>query len=503
MIIMKKRFISAVILAAMLLSVASCGTTEEDQKESGASTGSTETSAEETVSDNGRENVKDSLPDNLDFEGQTIRIMTRGGDSDVKNELDSDGESREVVSEAIYKRNRNVEERLNVKLEFIYTDNTRHNTDANGVLKLIMSDSDEFDIGANMMAGMIPLIAEGAFLDLKAQAYFDFDQPWWNQSFMEATEINGKNYLTIGELSQTMISGSFAVFFNKKMFEEMYPDEPTLYEAVKNGEWTLDKMIGYCSGVYSDLNGNTEADEGDRFGNYYRDGKMLGSDAYLGGCAIHLIEQNNDGSFTYGGTSERMASYLEKMHTLLFENNNTFRSEYNNDTVMTLLAADQALFTTWMLEAVNYLRDMESDYGIIPMPKLDTTQADYNSYCHNGSTLFFLPATCRRAEASAAVLEAMSAETYRSVTPAYFEIALKQKYSRDSETSEMLDMIVESVSFDLAYIYELSIGTPIDFMRDVLSSETNCSKGYTRLVAKEKPIITNMEKVMESYDKLG
>lgn len=487
----------------MLLGVVSCGGTGEDQKESGTTTDSTDTSAEETVSDNGRENVKDSLPSDLDFEGQTIRIMTRGGDSDVKNELDSDGESREVVSEAIYKRNRNVEERLNVKLEFIYTDNTRHDGNANTILQLIMADSDEFDIGANHMSYMIPLIAEGAFYNLSNLPYLDFDQPWWNQSFMDITATKDRNYIAIGELSQTMISGSYAVFFNKKMFDDLYPNEPSLYETVKNGEWTLDKMIGYCSGVYSDLNGNTEADEGDRFGNYYRDGKMLGSDAYFGGCAIHLVDQNADGSFTYGGTSERMSSYLGKMHALLFENNNTFRSTYNDDTVMTPMTADQVLFTSWMLSATNYLRDMKSDYGIIPMPKLDTAQEKYSTYCHNGSSAFFIPATGHRVEASAAVLEAMSAETYRLVTPAYFEIALKQKYSRDSETSEMLDLIVESVGFDLAYIYEKSLGQPIDFMRDVLSSETNCSKGYTRLVARETPIITNMEKVMKSYDKLG
>ena len=59
------------------------------------------------------------------------------------------------------------------------------------------------------------------------------------------------------------------------------------------------------------------------------------------------------------------------MHSLLFENNNTCRLPYNDDTIMTTMINDQTIFTTWMLTGVNYLRDMQSDFGIIPMPKLD------------------------------------------------------------------------------------------------------------------------------------
>lgn len=87
--------------------------------------------------------------------------------------------------------------------------------------------------------------------------------------------------------------------------------------------------------------------------------------------------------------------------------------------------------------------------------------------------------------------------------PAYFEIALKTKYSRDDDTSRMLDIIVGSVKFDLAYIYGQELGTPIDRVRGILSSETECQKGFSTLASIETATLTKMEKVMEKFDKLN
>ena len=162
----------------------------------------------------------------------------------------------------------------------------------------------------------------------------------------------------------------------------------------------------------------------------------------------------------------------------------------------------QTMFTTWLLTGVNYLRDMEDDYGIIPMPKLDEAQESYTAYCHNGSSVFGIPTTENEPDKIAAFMEAMAAETYRVVTPAYFETALKGKYSRDSETSQMLDIIVSGVYLDIGYIYGSSLGAPIDKMRQVLSSSTQCEKAISTMTKIEKSVISGMEKIIEKYEAL-
>jgi hypothetical protein len=51
------------------------------------------------------------------------------------------------------------------------------------------------------------------------------------------------------------------------------------------------------------------------------------------------------------------------------------------------------------------------------------------------------------------ILESMSAEGYRQVTPAYFEVALKNRYTKDQTSKEMVDLIKQSKVLDFAYVY--------------------------------------------------
>ena len=82
----------------------------------------------------------------------------------------------------------------------------------------------------------------------------------------------------------------------------------------------------------------------------------------------------------------------------------------------------------------SYLRDMKSDYGIIPYPKYDENQDGYYTFQHDQIGLFTIPVTSTKKDMAGAVLEAMSSESSKTVVPSYYEVALKSKYSRDSES---------------------------------------------------------------------
>ena len=56
-----------------------------------------------------------------------------------------------------------------------------------------------------------------------------------------------------------------------------------------------------------------------------------------------------------------------------------------------------------------------------------------------------------------AVLEAMAIESYKVVTPAYYEVALKGKYSKDPQSWEMLDMIVNNLKINGGLLYTIKI----------------------------------------------
>ena len=496
------------LLAAGLVSCSSGGTNEETASADTAGQISADTAEEpveipEEPKGNGRSEVKDSLPETMDFGGTEVRVFSRGGDKDTLMEFSAEEMTGDVVNDAVFTRNLAVQERLNVKMNLIL-DNTlsRHSGAGNTIRASVTAGSDDYDLIGNAMYNTMPLVVDNMFLPLNTLPYLDFAAPWYNQAFLETTNLNGNNYVLMGELSQTMISDTFSMFFNKTLYNEYYNGTENLYDIVNEGEWTLDKMAALCEPIYTDTNGDGIANEGDTFGHFFTDTKTLGADSFFGAAKIDYLEKTDDGTYIYNGTSDRMVEFTEKMHKLLFENNNTLRTPNNNDQIMDTMKNHETVFTTWMLSGIDYLRDMNDDFGIIPMPKLNEAQENYTSYIHDGSSAFTIPVTAQNTEVTAAYLEAMSAESYRLVTPAYFETAIKAKYSRDSETSQMLDLIVSGVYLDYSYIYGQSLSTPIDTIRGILADATSCENAQSKLKSFEKATLKGFDRILKNYQDL-
>lgn len=91
---------------------------------------------------------------------------------------------------------------------------------------------------------------------------------------------------------------------------------------------------------------------------------------------------------------------------------------------------------------------METYFGIIPYPKYDEEQKDY---CARVSYYMppMIPITNTNLELVGAVLEEANYRAKKNITPAYYDITLKGKYSRDPESISMLDLIFSSRVIDL------------------------------------------------------
>ena len=113
---------------------------------------------------------------------------------------------------------------------------------------------------------------------------------------------------------------------------------------------------------------------------------------------------------------------------------------------------------------------MEDSYGVLPYPKYDEAQENYYTSSRSTHNAFLMPVTCPEPEMAAAVLEALSASNYTKVLPNYFELALKTKYSADSETSEIFDIIHDSMVLDFGYTYDNAVGNPVGVFNNVLNN---------------------------------
>ena len=102
------------------------------------------------------------------------------------------------------------------------------------------------------------------------------------------------------------------------------------------------------------------------------------------------------------------------------------------------------------------------------MPMYDTEQDGYATYPQNGCSLVVVLSTCQDTELVGATLELMAAESYRQVTPQYYEVCLKGKYSAAADDARMYDKIIEGIKLDFGFIYaSVSIGGINNLFRDL------------------------------------
>ena len=146
--------------------------------------------------------------------------------------------------------------------------------------------------------------------------------------------------------------------------------------------------------------------------------------------------------------------------------------------VRDMFKTDHGLFYFGPLYSTAYMRDMNSDFGVLPIPKY-STDLDYKSAVSvfEGS-LIAVPMTVQNTEMVGVILEAMSAESMYTVVPSLYETVFKDKSTRDAESVDMLDIIFDSMAYDVGHYYDLA-SFPDHFLRITGSvHDNNVNTGY-------------------------
>ena len=120
-----------------------------------------------------------------------------------------------------------------------------------------------------------------------------------------------------------------------------------------------------------------------------------------------------------------------------------------------------------------YLREMTDGYGIVPLPKLDENQAGYYTLPHNAFSMMVVPSDSQKFDEACAALEALAEESYRSVTPTYYEVALGKKYFHDDESAQMFDLIMKGIKLNFGSVYQTTQIATIGWLIRDLSQEFN------------------------------
>ena len=396
--------------------------------------------------------VPDDLPDGLTFDGSTVTTFGWSGPSLVEFYVEE--QNGEIVNDAIFARNMAVEERLNITLDYHLEPgaNAERAQWVKALSASITAGDGAYDIfGGYSMCGA-SLAAQGMCLPLNDMEYLNFSKPWWPAKLLDEATCGGKLYFGSGDISTYMIYYLYGLYFNQELLAKYDLESP--YDLVQGGLWTLDKMKEMTSGVYLDLNGNGEKDFDDQFG-YITYSIFV--DSFFFSCGLCTTDKDENDiphlSPLFSGEKahsvvEKVVAFVSEQDCLVGNGAEQIEPSYG------AFKEGRALFTGHELTyAVNYLRDAPFTYGIVPFPKYDEEQADYVTIMSFPYTLYGIPIDARTPSMSAAVMEAMASESYRTVSPVLFENAYKVKYAQDTQSSLMYDLIRQTVSFDFGRVF--------------------------------------------------
>jgi hypothetical protein len=422
-----------------------------------------------------------------------VTILSRDA-SFVSDELWVDDQNGSMVNDEIYKRNAKVMEQLDVTIESIKLSGDAYLVSTE-VRNAASNGEAYFDIAANSTYSTIMYTSENIFLDLTECEYLDLDAIYWSQGYNESASIGNSQYLATGALALSLYRLMFITFYNKNLLEAAQYEN--LYTVVDEGRWTLDYQIQLSKDLYSDADGSGTVSEGDTVG--FASSTLSYIDPYWSSCDIQIITKDADNYFVYSLDSEKLSNTVDKLIILFHQSNAWFDKSAGDDgkqTAMSELFATGNVGTVTLrlgsVETSQFI-NMQDEYGIIPMPKYDENQEKYYTFLHDQFTSIGIPSVHssdeEKVQMLGAVLEAMALENYKSVVPAYYEVALKGRYLEDSDSWRMLDMIYENVKVDAGVLYTKNLGsihqTPRDMIESGVNTVTSKLKAVSRQIEKQ------------------
>ena len=459
-----KRF-NKIILMCIILTVLpagfifSCNADQSDTNNAQNNESALNQDIQDNPEDKTAEKVTHDVPD-IEFSGYDFRVLARDGYRGmywVTVDMFAEEVNGEPINDAVFTRNSFLEDKFDINIIEIRQD------DVHGFAqRIIRAGSDDFDVLYPTMQQSGSLVQNGLIINLYEVPYLNFDKPWWNKSINASMTIGNRLFGAAGAITTTTNDATWAVLFNKELKKTFEFDDH--YQLVREGKWTIDIMHANSKAAARDLNGDGILDSTDQWGAV---GQHECAFSLFAASGQKIVEKDSDDMPVLALNTDRTVSVLTKVIEFMTDDSaymNADSSEnlrkYTNvwdQVTVGVFAENRSLYLITNFDMVKSLRNMETNFGILPQPKFNESQAQYYSTMqYNNATVMCIPQTASDLERTGAILEVWGAESVDTLTVAYYDITLVGKYMRDDESTEMLDLIFSTRVIDLGMLFNWS-----------------------------------------------
>ncbi len=489
---MTRRGIS--VLSAILLSfsfLAGCSDKPEAPGETQAVPDPIPTVQEaETAAETEAPMPDDGLPE-VDYGGYGFRIAYYIGETVTVEE-----EKGEALNDAVFRRNTALEDRFGIRLEG--TDFADYTAATDAVKASVTAGTYDYDLSFLHMVSAAAAASSGYFYSIDLLDAVDPSRPWWDTDCVDAFTVAGHMRLLCGLPLPNAMLVSACLTFNKRLFSDYGKELP--YGLVDEGEWTLDALYEITKDVTHDLNGDGEIREKDDF--FGLTCTFLHSPyAFYYGAGGSIVTKDGEGTPILNGDLESNTAIYEKIYRIVIDNRANYDAAIEHWTdAYEAFYEGRALFCEASLSnfGSEEFRELEDDYGVVPMPKFDAEQPRYQSFVNGAACMAAVPASLEDPERTGILMEGMAVESYRYIRDALFEVTVKARSSRDEESTRMMDLVMENRAFDLGYSHMFD-QSRVQFVRDLLiSRSTDVASAFAK---SERMMQKTLERILAGYEK--
>ncbi len=474
----KQKFtaLSALLAVGMTALLGSCGGETDTVTDSSAVSDALTAAVTETAAETERDRLAELGERDLGGMVYTALDCNSAAYSNIPGEA----QTGEIVNDTLIERDTVIEELYNVRIDYVLESSGSTSKFRSAVLAGEKPCNLIFTVGAKLST----LALEGVLANMLDIEHLSLDQKWWSSLMYDHLRLKDAMYFTTGDICPSMYRIAACTYVNTKMADD-YDITCDFVKEVRDGTWTWDLVGELSKGINQDLNQDGQwAYVDDLFGNIGCFATYL-----MPACEVEYCSITEDGdNLALTAITDRTVSIVEKLRTV-FEPTNP-KSE-GNDFVSSAFKEDRALFLTQTTgSAFSLLRDMESDYMILPVAKFDEAQEGYRTGINIWSTAYVgIPMTAMDEE-SGFITEALAAWSHTHMRPIAFELTYKEKLTRNEGSAEMLDVVYDNLYLSFADVYDF--GGLSSIFWDVLAEGGE-------LVSQVEAVSSQTEKEMKDF----
>ena len=456
---MTKRILAMLMFSFMLVSaLTACASTTPPQNTPGGDNGVD--TDDVTVIE-----LPELLPEGTWYDGLEFNILVSGNFKN--NDFHYDTEVDSVVNQAKYQRIATLQDKYGIGI--VYDDIIAFGSSGGAgkgyqaLQTIYTSQTPDYHMSMIGTYDVSTAAYSGYLIDLNSEdmPYVDLTKSWWDQTANDSLMIANKMFYTTGDISLTDNIITNCIMFNKELIANT-DGMQNPYEMVTNNEWTWENFtieVKKISGM--DEDGNGVMNHLDKYG------LLTWNDAFLAAfsssrSSFATINDDDEVELTaYTQVSNSMVSaYINLIQNTnsVFNYQTGYGSGQWDANRIAMFDEGRAAYSMTTFNTVPKHRNSQTDFGILPFPKLNAEQEQYGHLVSAYHCQFVCVPVVQSPddiEMIGGVLEELAYLGQKNLTPAYYEQTLVGQYVRDDESVEMLDIIFSSAVYDLGIYYKV------------------------------------------------